>query len=62
MVFGLICSLEQIQFNCFVEHLCGGSNINLLQYSMVLFCPENLGGNMNQNYVEHSLKVIAGVK
>ncbi|KAL3818603.1 hypothetical protein ACJIZ3_004508 [Penstemon smallii] len=35
-------SLEHVQINLFEEHLCGGSKINIVQYSMVLFWHNNL--------------------
>ncbi|XP_011084080.1 uncharacterized protein LOC105166430 [Sesamum indicum] len=36
-----ITSLEQIQINLFQDHVCGGSKVNIYQYSMVLFCQKN---------------------
>ncbi|XP_051119081.1 uncharacterized protein LOC127243218 isoform X2 [Andrographis paniculata] len=50
-------SLEQMQFNCFMEHVCRGSNINLLQYSMVLFCPNFFG---EKSWVPRSLFILEG--
>ncbi|KAK4414183.1 Serine/threonine-protein kinase-interacting protein [Sesamum alatum] len=41
-----ITSLEQIQINLFQDHVCGGSNINIFQYSMVLFSQKNFKENL----------------
>lgn len=37
-------SLEQIQVHLLEQHVCGCSNINIFQYSMVLFWQNNLKG------------------
>lgn len=37
-------SLEQVQVELFEKHICGGSQVNIFQYSMVLFwCSANEG-------------------
>ncbi|KAL2461809.1 Outer arm dynein light chain 1 protein [Abeliophyllum distichum] len=50
-------SLEQIQVHLLEEHVCGCSNINIFQYSMVLFWQNNLKENL---WLSRSLFILEG--
>ncbi|KAK4410805.1 hypothetical protein Sango_0153500, partial [Sesamum angolense] len=52
-----ITSLEQIQINLFQDHVCGGSKVNIYQYSMVLFCQKDFKENL---WLPRSLFVLEG--
>ncbi|KAI3454949.1 hypothetical protein Pfo_011612 [Paulownia fortunei] len=55
--YSSLTSLEHIQMNLFEEHVCGGSKINIFQYSMVLFWHNNLKEDL---WLSRSLFMLEG--